>query len=241
MAVVAYERPNTIEEALACLGRPGAALVGGGTKIDATRTVEPIVIVDLQALDLDRIDRADDRSLRIGATVTLQQLADDSRVPDIVRDAARREQPSTLRAVATVGGCVATADAGSEVLAALLVHDAVVSVADRDGVAKVGLQQLLAQLPLETGRILTAVAIETTGIGSIARVARTRADRAIVAAAARRAPDGERRLALTGVAATPVLVTALDDLDPPADYRGSKEYRRALAASLSARVLETVA
>jgi CO/xanthine dehydrogenase FAD-binding subunit len=240
MAVVGYERPNTIEEALGCLGRAGAVLVGGGTKVNAARTVEPIVIVDLQGLDLGLIDRIDQQSLRVGATVTLQQLADDGRVPDIVRRAANREQPSTLRAAATVGGCIATADPASELLAAFLVHDAVVSVADRDGVVEIELQQLLAKLPLEKGRIVTAVALETTGIGSVARVGRTRADRAIVAAAARTAADGECRLALTGVAATPVLVTALEALDPPGDYRGSSEYRHALAATLSARALKAV-
>ena len=127
MAIVsAYERPSTIDEAVACLGRSGAVPVGGGTKVNAASTAKPIVIVDLQALDLDRIERLDRWGLRIGATVTLQQLADNSMVPDVVREAARREQPSTLRAQATVGGAIVTADSESELLAVLLVHDAVV-------------------------------------------------------------------------------------------------------------------
>jgi carbon-monoxide dehydrogenase medium subunit/putative selenate reductase FAD-binding subunit len=52
--------------------------------------------------------------------------------------------------------------------------------------------------------------------------------------------DGTRRLALAGVAATPVLVDGADRLDPPADFRGSSEYRRALAAILMARALEAI-
>ena len=47
------------------------------------------------------------------------------------------------------------------------------------------------------------------------------------------------RVALTGVAATPVLVdpSALDSLDPPGDFRGSPEYRREVAGVLTKRVI----
>jgi len=61
------------------------------------------------------------------------------------------------------------------------------------------------------------------------------------------APDGSRRLALTGVAATPVLVASDAigastkwDLRSTDDFRGSAGYRTALAEVLSARVLEEV-
>ena len=87
-------------------------------------------------------------------------------------------------------------------------------------------------------RIVTAVTIETTGSSVVARAGRTRADRAIVAAAARIGADGERRLALSGMAATPLLVEGTDELDPPGDFRGSSEYRRALAEVLVARAVE---
>jgi CO/xanthine dehydrogenase FAD-binding subunit len=51
---------------------------------------------------------------------------------------------------------------------------------------------------------------------------------------------GTTRLALTGVARRPVLVDpdALDELEPLGDFRGSPEYRRALAQTLAARALE---
>jgi len=89
-------------------------------------------------------------------------------------------------------------------------------------------------------RIIVALTVGTGGAASVARTARTPADRAIVAAVARRDMRGVLRVALTGVAATPVLLDARKDLDPPGDYRGSSEYRRALAATLSARVLEAI-
>ena len=64
-------------------------------------------------------------------------------------------------------------------------------------------------------------------------------DRAIVAAFARTTPDG-RRVALTGVAATPVLVQPDDELHPAGDFRGSSEYRRVLADVLMTRVVEAI-
>ncbi|HXP22116.1 MAG TPA: FAD binding domain-containing protein [Streptosporangiaceae bacterium] len=236
-----YLRPATLSEALACLDRPGAVVIGGGTKVNAARPAGPVVVVDLQALPTGAVERDGADGLLIGATVTLQRLADDARVPAAIREAARREQPSTLRAMATVGGCVATADPSSELLAALLVHGGTVRLAGRDGEHDRSLAALLADRSPLAGRIITAVAVETGGVTAAARTARTPADRPIVAAVARRRPDGQRRLALTGVAAAPVLVTAerdaAGDLDPPGDFRGSSEYRRAIAAVLTRRVL----
>jgi carbon-monoxide dehydrogenase medium subunit/putative selenate reductase FAD-binding subunit len=131
-----------------------------------------------------------------------------------------------------------TADGESELLATLLVHDAVVTVADARGTEELPLEALLAATPFPRDRIVTAVAIDTTGASVVVRAGRTRADGAIVAAAARVGADGEQRLALSGVAATPILVEGTDGLDPPGDFRGSSEYRRALAEVLVARAVE---
>ncbi|MGZ4433442.1 MAG: FAD binding domain-containing protein [Trebonia sp.] len=246
MAIIsAYQRPATLEAALACLARPAAVLLGGGTKLNAVAAPGPIEVVDLQALGLGRIDKLDGRMAVIGATVTLSRLAASPVAPDVIREAARREQPSTLRAKATVGGCVATGDSDSELLAALLAHGGVVRIVGPDGASELTLQQLLAALPPPAGRIITAVTISTAGRSSAARTGRTRADRPIVAAVARVTADGRRQVALTGVAATPVLIDSPDQLDtsrldPPADFRGSAEYRRALAAVLTARALAAI-
>jgi len=238
--VAGYRRPSTLAEALRLLDRPSTVVLAGGTRLNGEPRLDPVIVVDLQALGLGGVTRLGDGTLRIGAMTTLQQVVDDDDVPVALRDAARRSEPSTLRAAATVGGCVASAEPTSELLATLLVHDAEVVLAGRDGVDTLPLVSLLLDLPRLEGRIITALTIDGTGVTSAARVGRSRADRPIVAAVARRTGDGQLRLALTGVAATPVLVAGVEGLSPPGDFRGSGEYRLALAATLAARALEAV-
>jgi CO/xanthine dehydrogenase FAD-binding subunit len=95
--------------------------------------------------------------LLIGATATFQAVADDPRVPAAIREAARREEPSILRTLATVDGLVATADPSSELLATLLAHGAEVRLAGRDGVNVVELAALLEDSHRLAARIITAV------------------------------------------------------------------------------------
>jgi len=242
--VRSYERPLSLDEVLAMVRGEDTILIGGGTGLHLRDHPEPVRVVDLQAAGLGGIQRDEDGTLRIGATTTLQQLADDDHVPSVVREAARREAPSTLRTLATLGGCVATADSESELLAALLAYDATVTTAASGETHLDPLTDVLRNLQREPGilrkRVITAITIETSGVASATRVGRTPADRAIVAAVARRTPTGELRLALTGVAPTPILVPDGDHLDPTGDFRGSSEYRRALAATLSSRALEAL-
>ncbi len=235
----AYWRPSTTAEAFELLAHPAAVVLAGGTRLNGDSSAEPVEMVDLQALHLDGTRPEGEDLLWIGAMTTLQQLVDSDRVPDVIREAARREQPSTLRAQGTLGGCVATGATESELLAALLVHEAVVHVETSRGTDAVPLESLLADLPLASGRLVTSVTVRTSGVAAAARTARTPADRAIVAAVGRATPEG-RWIALTGVAATPVLVRPGAELHPRGDFRGSSEYRRALADVLTNRVVEAI-
>jgi len=123
---------------------------------------------------------------------------------------------------------------------------------------------------LEQGGLITEVTIPGGAAGTVAafaRVGRTPADRPIVCAAARLAViDGlcaGPRLALGGVAARPVRLRQVEEMisgkmlgddllaeaatmasasvSPPSDYRGSADYRRAMAGVLTKRVLAQAA
>jgi probable selenate reductase FAD-binding subunit len=250
VTVSAYWRPGTLDDALDLAHRRGAVPIGGGTEVNAAPSDGPVEIVDLQALGLDRIEPTP-TGASVGATATLQQIADEAVVPAAVRDAARREAPSTLRAAATIGGCVATGHWESEFLATLLACDAMVTLAQSGGATELSLDALLADHRPLRGTIITGVRIAGDGAMAAARTARTPADRPIVSAVARRAPGGVR-LALSGVADRPVVSgTALirsgadgaawaERLDPHGDFRGSPAYRRALAVTLARRAVEAV-
>ena len=232
--LVGYHRPSSVAEAAELLVDKSRLAVAGGTTIRHDGAGPPVEVVDLQSLGLDDISVDGDR-LRLGSTVRLQALVDDDEVPQVVRDAAQAEQPSALRTLATVGGTVGAADRESLLLAAFLVHEAVVHFADdRDS----SLTNVLDS-GLTAGELIVAVSLARTGRGAIARTGRTPADAPIVAAVAR-SSDDDVRLALCGVADVPIVVDpdAVDDLDPPGDFRGSSTYRRHLAAVLSRRVLE---
>jgi len=236
-----YHRPTTLEDALAVLADSGAVALGGGTMVNTISDSEPMEVVDLQALGLDGI-RADDDRLELGAMVRLSSLVDSQVVPAMLRELAHREAPSTLRRAATVGGTVAAADPESELLAGLLAFDATVAVAHSLGSENMPLADLLSDPSQLRLGIITSVSIAVGGDAAAHRTGRTPADRPIVMSVGHRGDDGTLRVALTGVAPTPVLVDldSLASLDPPADFRGSSDYRRELARVLTDRVLASL-
>ncbi len=231
--LVGYHRPTSIAEATGLLDGPNRMALAGGTTIVHDGSGHPVELVDLQALGLGNIS-ANGSRIEIGATATLQALVDSDLVPDVVRDAAKADQPSTLRTLATVGGSVGAADSESLLVAALLVHEATVNFADERSAP---LHEVLSN-GLSQGDLIVSISVATGGATAMATTGRTPHDVPIVAVVGRRSDDGTR-LAICGVGATPQLVEegSLGQLEPPGDFRGSAEYRKRLAEVLMARVV----
>lgn len=238
-SVLAYHRPEGLDEAVALLAGPNRRALGGGTlAVPEVRrpNSEGWEVVDLQGLGLDTIDE-DTGVLTLGAMVRLGHLAIDARVPEFLGSLAVRELPSALRNQATLGGTVAQCDPDSVLLAGLLAYGAEVHC---HGHEPAPLEAFLADGPGD--RLVTAVSLQPDGIGAIAATGRTPADVPIVAAVAHQGEAG-LLLALTGVAATPVLAHPSEPaagLEPVGDFRGSAAYRRHLAETLSARALREI-
>ena len=230
--VKTYYRPESVDEVLGLLQRPSTTLLAGGTQLIANLD-EPIDVIDLQAVGLNHI-KVEADTITIGAMVRLQAMVEHDEIPELVRQMTLREGANTFRHVGTLGGVVATADPESELYAALLVHEAVVTVLTRAGEGRVP----LAEFELEEKGLITAVTIQRHGQSASDRVARTPADRPIVAVVGRRVGDGVL-LAVCGVAKRPIFINAdeIDALVPPADFRGSSGYRREMTAVLVRRVL----
>lgn len=236
----AYHRPNSLADALQLLAQPDAktAVIAGGTH--SVPHLDELVeeVVDLQAVGLDEISLTEDR-LEIGAMVRLQTLIETEHIPTLIRATAQREGPNTLRHAATLGGVVVATDWESELLASLLVFEAQVTIQSATGTQIMALADFLADVPanLNDG-LLTCVSIATEGQTASDRVARTPADKPIVAVLGRRDKAGQIHLACCGVAAPPILVSLdqISALNPPADFRGSSDYRRQMAITLAERV-----
>lgn len=239
-SVLAYHRPGSLDEASTLLAGPNRRIIGGGTVVVPHARMhrgEGVEIVDLQGLGLDTVSQ-DTGVVMAGAMVRLGDWVQHALVPEFLAELARRELPSALRNQATIGGTVAEADADSVLLAGLLAYGAEVHTWGHEPVS---LEVFLADGV--GNRIVTAVSFHPDGRGAIAATGRTPADTPIVAAIAHQGVDDGLRLALTGVAPTPVLAHPADptgDLAPVGDFRGSAAYRLHLVETLSTRALREV-
>ena len=240
--ITKYYRPLTLDEAITLTTRPDAVIIAGGTTVNTDAAGPPVVAIDLQALALSGIE-TDGDAVRLGAMTRLVEVVDSDLVPDVLRDLARREAPSTIRNAATIGGTIGTADSESQLLSGLLAFGATVVLARTGSTTEHSLTAILDDAELLDGAIITSVAVPSGGVAAADRTARTPMDRPIVMAVAHRDTSGVVLLAMAGVAPRPVIVEPdrIADLDPPSDFRGSSEYRTQIAVVLANRVLAAVA
>lgn len=238
-----YYRPGSVDEALNLLARGNGRLapLAGGTllvgRLETRAFTELDGVVDLRDAGLGTI-RHERNVAHIGAMCTLSAAVEDpvlrSMADGLLLRAARGEGPLNLRNAATLGGVIACAEYDSEFCAALLALDATVTVRAWNGAEET---QPLAGL-VAADSLITQVSIPTVGLrGGAARVARTPSDRPIVAAYATRAVAAPAavRVALCGVGTRPVVKG--EPLHPPDDFRGSAEYRLAMADIVTRRAI----
>jgi len=249
MKIIEYHRPTQIDEALALLGRdsPKTLPLGGGTWLNQPG-MQPVAVVDLQALPLNQLQRQG-LHLRMGATITLQGLLElAAELPADLTAAIHHEASYNLRQVATLAGTLIAAGGRSPFTTALLALDANVHILPEDQDLSLG-----DLLPFRSerllGRLISRVAIPLNARLAYEYVARTPADQPIVCAAAAVWPSGRVRLALGGYGSSPRLV--FDGSEPAGaevaaqsaysqaeDEWASASYRQEIAGVLAKRCLE---
>ncbi len=216
-----YYRPETIDEALRLLARPGVktAPLAGGTLLTGQRDDDLQAVVDLRALGLNTISEQDGQ-VRIGAMTTLQALADSPLAREmaggILAQAARTSAARLMRNAATIGGTLAAGPAANaDVPAALAALDArarLVGQIERVVPAET------AFMELQSGELLVEVIIKRPAdqsTGAFLRVARAPDDVALVHAAAWLLMQGsicrQARVAVGGAGMAPARLLATED------------------------------
>ena len=250
--ITAYHRPKTLDEALTLLTQSNRTPMGGGTLLSKAST-DAIEAVDLQSLGLDTIEKQGN-SLKIGATVTLQQLLESEHCPDALKSAIKLEAPLNLRNAATVAGTLVSCDGRSTLGTVLLALDAKIEQMKLDNskiesrVSNIG-----DFLPIRNTQewLITSTTLPLNVKLAFDYVSRTPADKPIVCAAVAQWNSGRTRLALGGYGQTPLLAmdgteaegiqtAARNAFHEATDEYGSAEYRMNVAATLAKRCLESI-
>jgi carbon-monoxide dehydrogenase medium subunit len=259
----AYYRPENMDQALQYLSLPDTIPLAGGTELLAQEAGISLAVVDLQDLGLNQIEGARD-SLRIGAMVTLSRLSDylekeksTAAATPLLRKAIQQAGPNTYRNAATLGGVIASRLPDSELLAAMLVLDAVLSLQTPEGV-QISLAGYLQPEDRPQGLLTEIIVPWADGKGASERVARTPADYPIVSLTSWQPRGKAPLLAATGLGSRPARLSAVEallhrDLDEaaianaavaagganthPGDFRGDAAYRAEMASVLTRRVL----
>ena len=258
--ILEYHRPSKIEDVLWLLARaePPTIPLGGGTALERFSS-RPIAVVDLQSVGLNTIQRQGN-TLQLGATLTLQNLADwlkSEKLENLagLQQALAHEATYNLRQVGTVAGALVTANGRSPFATAMLALDASVSVQPGDsqsgdsqsGDEQVALGDLLPfRIERLSKRLITLVTIPLNARLAYETVARSPADVPIVCAALAVWPSGRTRVALGGFGSSPVLafdgseaegieIAARAAYSQAEDEWASAEYRGEIAGVLVER------
>lgn len=246
--ITAYHRPESIDEALELISRPSPRTVplGGGTVLSHYRG-EGIEVVDLQALGLNQIVQRG-KTLEIGATVTLQELLENPACTPAMAGALKLEAPLNLRNSSSLGGTLMVCDGRSTLVMVLLALDGRVAVMHPETEVMALGEFLPLRDKFQNHALITRVEIPIGPEVQFDYVARTPADKPIVAVAVARWPSGRTRLAVGGYGPMPLLamdgtedkgmdVAARNAMHGATDPWGSAEYRMDVAATLARRCL----
>jgi carbon-monoxide dehydrogenase medium subunit len=242
-------RPGSLTEALAVLaGQPDARVLAGGTDLvvqlrDGRRRAD--TLIDLGRLGLTSVAVRDDL-LEIGAAATMDEV---SRHPDV-----RRFAPSLAHAAgsvgawpiqcrATLGGNLANASPAADTAPPLLIAEASVRVAGREGERTVPIDGFFrgpGQTALQQGEIIVSVIVPRPPPGRVVEQfvkvgPRREQVIAMVSLAGRAevAPDGcmrTVRIALGAVSSTPRRARRVEELAE--GRRPDAQLRREAASAL---------
>jgi CO/xanthine dehydrogenase FAD-binding subunit len=239
MTGIGYERPQTLDEAVAILERygPAARLLAGGTDLlvaDHDHALRECVLVDIKRIpELKPTITESNRIVRISSDTVMTDIADDPAVQlnlPALAAAAASVGAVQIRNRATLAGNLCNASPAADTAPPLLAYGGEVVARGPRGIRRIPMAELFRApgvTALARGELVTAIEIPVPASpagSAFGRVTRRRgADLATVSVAAVIDASGRTRLGLGAVGPTPLLVT--DETGMLAD-RGIGEERR---------------
>ena len=258
-APVRYARATDVEHALELLGETDAKLVAGGQSLISVmklRIVRPSLVVDISKLELRGVEIHGDE-LHLGSLTTWDELLDspELRRPALaaVVECANGIGDLQVRNRGTLGGSLAHADPASDMPAVLLALGATLQLRSPSGHRVVPLVDFFLgpfTTALAAQELITGVVVPLPARGSgsaYVSVEHPASGFALAGAAALSGADGGCRVAVTGIAAQPLLLAdedpeiALETIEIFGDRFAPADYRRALAVVLARRARELAA
>jgi len=252
--IIEYHRPDTINEMMGLLSRddPRTVVLGGGLFLNEV-VKDQIAVADIQNLGLNKIE-IKGKKQKLGAGTTLQNILNNDKVHQVLKNAIKYQESYNRRQVATLAGTVMAATGRSAIAAVLLVLDAEIEMI-RNG-KKAAKAHLGNFLPIREdyskGTLITGFSVPTEISCVFNFAARSPADLPIIAAAVCQWPSGRTRVVLAGYGEQPIMVldgpnsdgaeaAAKDAYSMAGDQWGSAEYRSETAAELVLRCLKQIA
>jgi aerobic carbon-monoxide dehydrogenase medium subunit len=263
-----YDRPTSVADAVRLLGTHGDAarvLAGGHSLLPMMklRLAAPERLIDISGIPGMTGIHDDGSHLVIGAMTTHRDVAGSSVVqgecPALAETAAGIGDMQ-VRNRGTIGGSIAHADPHGDLPALLVALGGEVVAEGPGGKRTIAADDLYSDYlttSVSQDELVTEVRVPKVRSAAYVKFNRRSQDWAIVGAAAAIAGSGVR-IALTGVASTPVRASAAEaawsgsnaveaaeqaaeGLSPPSDVAASADYRRHLARVLTRRALEAAA
>lgn len=255
----AYHAPADLGGVTAALAGGDAVIVGGGTMVVPDMThgrTTPGVVVDLSRAGLSGLFPAAGGEVVVGATTTYTQLLRGGDLAPLLRRVAGGVTGGPqIRNKGTVGGSACYANPSSEVPAALVALGARMRLASARGVREVAAADFFTGAFTTDRRpdeVLAAVVLPSPDGPAFGyhKLKFSESSWPIATAACVRGPGGWR-VALGGVAATPLLVT-LESADPRhvraevarvltepwSDVLADGDYRRRVAPVVALRAIK---
>jgi carbon-monoxide dehydrogenase medium subunit len=258
---VEYARPESVDEAVRLLsGRDNARVLAGGQSlinVMKVRVASPDVVVDLGRIPELRAIRRTADGLELGAMATYSELiesADVHAVRPILADVAITIADVQVRNRGTIGGNICSNDPTNHFPPVLAALEAQMTIRGFESERTVSVDEFFEGVfmtAVAPGEVLTKVTVPAREPGQgdgYASVTLGKDGTGIVNVAAS-VKDGQARVAIGCVAATPVVLSAEADevsvrkavheagLEPPSDVHASADYRRHLAEVLAARAV----